>query len=383
MTETAEVIDVEGEEVTDMVPAVSTMPVGQVSIYRSADPERQLEEARARAKVLVEVVQEQNLAQTFGSGRKPHVNVEGWVFLASQFGLMPDIEWTRELPDGAGWEARAQLIRLADGAVLTHAESECRRNEEKGGKQRWKNANAYEIRSMAQTRATSKVCRNALSSIMVMAGFAGTPAEEMDGSAWGGEPATTPTSPDEPHCPACLAVNGELVAVTGPHDKKPYWRCTKDAKECGGHRVYKGKDYSWSGWKADFAEAKAEWFENNPEYAGVQTKMIGGRANRSDFVVEELMGTLGWEKEKAATLVKPALVFAIAEGQLDPVPILTETGHPKIAEGYAAEQGEGNTLELSDDHLRILIKNLTSDEAQIVVTAGATLASMEPDTAPF
>lgn len=177
MAETTEIIDV--EEVEEVLPA--TVPqVGQVSIYRSQDPEKQLAEARARAAVLVDVVKEQGLAQSFGGGRKPHVQVEGWTFLASQFGLIPDIEWTRELEDG--WEARAQLIRLADGAVISHAEGECRRSEEKGGKHRWKSANSYEIRSMAQTRATSKVCRNALSSIMVLAGFSATPAEEMDGS---------------------------------------------------------------------------------------------------------------------------------------------------------------------------------------------------------
>lgn len=78
------------------------VPIGQVSIYQSTDAMEQLAEARERAKVLVEVVNEQGLAKRFGSNPKPHVFVEGWQFLASQFGLIPEIEWTKELEDG--WE---------------------------------------------------------------------------------------------------------------------------------------------------------------------------------------------------------------------------------------------------------------------------------------
>ncbi len=86
--------DTEIIEDAEVVETAEIVPVGQHSIYVSQDPVQQLEEARARAKVLVDVVTEQGLSKSFGGGR-PHVFVEGWQFLASQFGLIPDIEWTK------------------------------------------------------------------------------------------------------------------------------------------------------------------------------------------------------------------------------------------------------------------------------------------------
>lgn len=235
--------------------------VGQVSIYRSTDPGEQLTEARERAKILVEVVREQGLAKSFGRGGKPHVQVEGWQFLGSQFGLIADIEWTRELDNG--WEARAALIRLADSAVLTHAEAECRRTEDN-----WKNRDSYALRSMAQTRAVSKVFRNTLSSVMVMAGFSGTPAEEMDGVARGTDKPDAPASPADPHCPACLAVNGELIPVH-QNTRAPYWKCTKPAEECAGaSKDRNGKLWAWSGWHEGFESSAEEWLVENGYEAG-------------------------------------------------------------------------------------------------------------------
>lgn len=350
--ETAEIVDVEAHEV---LPATTTH-VGQVSIYRSQDPEAQLEEARARAKVLVEVVREQGLAQSFGGSRKPHVQVEGWTFLASQFGLIPDIEWTRELEDG--WEARAQLIRLADGAVIAHAEGECRRSEEKGGKHRWKSANSYELRSMAQTRAVSKVCRIALSSIMVLAGFSATPAEEMDGihDNESGPPLTV----DDPHCPACLAVNGELVGVW-QNDKKPFWRCKNKPGECGGTYENNGKKYVWAGWHESFEASRQEWLDKNPQYAGPQEKVIEGRTDRWGYVLSEIRAVTDQPKDEAKALAKTALVAAIAEDSIDVRAALEAPDDAEIPD------------DLSDDQLAQVATHLEPKEADAVVSVALAM----------
>jgi hypothetical protein len=337
------VIDV--EEV-DVLPAVR--PIGQVSIYTSTNPDSQLAEARARAKVLVEVVHEQGLAKSFG-GRKPHVEVEGWTFLASQFGLIPDIEWTRELDNG--WEARAQLIRLSDGAVITHAESECRRDEVKGDKQRWKNANSFEIRSMAQTRATSKVCRNALSSVMVLAGFAATPAEEMDGIA---DKVVAPKSAEDPHCPACRVVHGTLVPVK-QLKTKPYWRCTAKPEDCGAPREWKDKTYSWAGWHDSWETSAEEWLNDNG-HGGPRTVEVGGRGNYWQWVLDEISTTLNVSPEVAKTLGKPGLIAAIEQGLFD------------CAEALGLPQ-EKVSEELTDEDLRAIAQNMTAGEAQLVVGA--------------
>lgn len=320
--------------------------VGQRSIYISTDPMEQLNEARARAKVLVEVVNEQGLSKRFGNNPKPHVFVEGWQFLASQFGLIPEIEWTKELEDG--WEARAALRRLSDGQIISHGDGECRRTEGN-----WKGRDSYAIRSMAQTRAVSKVCRIALSSVMVMAGFNATPAEEMDGIH------PEPKTADDPHCPACLQAFGTLVAVTGPHDRKPFWRCTAKPEDCGGQREYQGKTYSWSGWRTEWANSVADWkgdtIVDDPQVITIDPSE---RTQRSSYIMAETEATSGLvDKDDIATLVKVGLAQAVKDGLVD---------------GEAALGGPPSE-EPTDDELRAIIANLTLAEADAVVAAAVEL----------
>lgn len=303
--------------------------VGQRSIYLSTDPMEQLNEARQRASVLVEVVKEQGLAKSFGGG-KPHVFVEGWQFLASQFGLIPDIEWTKELDDG--WEARAALRRLSDGVVIAHGDGECRRAEGN-----WKSRDSYAIRSMAQTRAVSKVCRIALSSVMVMAGFNATPAEEMDGVA---------LTQDDPHCPACLKENGELVGVW-QNDRKPFWKC-KAKENCA---AWDGS-YAWSGWHESWENSVADFLgqpiTGAPEEIVIDTD---ARQDWTPYIVEETMKTSGLEsKTDAGLLVKVGLAQAIEKGLIE-------------------EEALGGPFsdEPSDEELRAVLKNLTLAEADWVI----------------
>lgn len=360
IVEDAEIVD----ETEKNAAPLATMP-GERSIYQSTDPQQQLEEAQARARVLVKVVEDQGLAKSFREGSRPHVFVEGWQFLASQFGLIPDIEWTRELDNGAGWEARAALTRIGDGQVIAHADAECRTSESN-----WKNRDSYAVRSMAQTRAVSKVCRVALSSVMVMAGFNATPAEEMDGIVGGGGSYTPPNpygpdeegpaTPDDPHCPACLKEHGTLVAVTGPHDRKPYWRCTADPRDCGGFRTYQGKEYSWSGWHKTFENSVADYegrvISDEPETKTVET----GRQNHTGYMVNEIMGLTGATSEvDAKVLIKPALIAAIERGDVD------------AAEALGGTPSDPPT----EDELRVIVTRLTSAEADWVISAAAKISS--------
>ena len=356
----AEVIDVEGEDVSS---ELVHQPVGQVSIFESRSKREQLMELKEWSEAVVEFVTSQGLAKSFGGGRREHVQVEGWQFVASQAGLIPDIEWTKELEDG--WEARALLRRLSDGAVVSHGEAECRRSESN-----WKNRDSYAIRSMAQTRAVSKVCRIALSSVMVAAGFAATPAEEIDGNTFDSD-TETPKSTDEPHCPACHAVNGELVAVSA-HDKKPYWRCVRRGKDCAGWREHNGKIYSWSGWHQSFKGSRDEWIKDNPELAGPQDISVDPdeRLNRSTYMLKEIAGLLGLElplKDEddprkgpdyspVAPILKSGLAFAVDDGLLD------------VEDVIGPLDGQ-----VSDDQLRKLVTKLTQPEADIVVSAAVQI----------
>lgn len=108
---------------------------------------------------------------------KDHVRVEGWTLLGSMLGVFPVTEWTRPVKNAEGqqigWEARVEA-RTRDGAVIGAAEAECLRSESL-----WSGRDDYALRSMAQTRATSKALRQPLGFVMTLAGFEATPAEEM------------------------------------------------------------------------------------------------------------------------------------------------------------------------------------------------------------
>lgn len=67
----------------------------------------------------------------------------------------------------------------------------------------------------------------------------------------------------DPHCPACLAVNGELVGVF-QNEKAPYWKCRNKPDKCAGSAEDKnGKLWSWSGWDPNWEKAASTWLSDN------------------------------------------------------------------------------------------------------------------------
>lgn len=147
------------------------------TLFGTDSPERAMESARRYAKVLAAELEprEDRRALYVEIQGKRHVLVEGWTLLGSLLGISPVVVWTKELADGAGWEARVEAHTL-DGRTVGAAEAECRREE-----RMWKNRDSYALRSMAQTRATSKALRMPLGFIVELAGYNATPAEEMIG----------------------------------------------------------------------------------------------------------------------------------------------------------------------------------------------------------
>lgn len=123
-------------------------------------------------------------------GRK-YVKVEGWLALAAAHGCLVSIAKV-EMVEG-GVRAVAELKRMADGLVLATAEGFVGEDEPM-----WQKRPVYARRAMAQTRASSRVCRSAFSHCVVLIdrNLGTTPAEEMDfasaphdvdgpGSSWG------------------------------------------------------------------------------------------------------------------------------------------------------------------------------------------------------
>lgn len=160
MTEVGTEIEVVEAEV--VAPAPTTL-------FRTNDPTEVVEQATAVATALASVIEAQKLYAMIG-GRK-HVTVEGWTLLGSMLGVFPVCTWTRRIE--GGWEARVEARTIA-GALVGAAEAECLTSEKS-----WKSRDDYALRSMAQTRATSKALRLPLGFVVTLGGYAATPAEEM------------------------------------------------------------------------------------------------------------------------------------------------------------------------------------------------------------
>jgi hypothetical protein len=162
--------EIEVTEVTEL-PSTELAPVAPTTLFRTDDPNEVLRQAQKIADLLAGVLKEKGMLAKISE--RDYVRVEGWLTLGSMLGVTPVNVWTRRLEDG--WEARVEA-RTLDGRVIGSAEAMCLRAEEN-----WKEAEEFALRSMAQTRATSKALASVLRFVVTLAGMEGTPAEEMAG----------------------------------------------------------------------------------------------------------------------------------------------------------------------------------------------------------
>ena len=106
-----------------------------------------------------------------------------WQFAAACFGITPMVTSTEELLTDdrkeMGYLATAHAIDRT-GRVISGADATCMCAEED-----WQNKPSFQLRSMAETRACTKVLSNILRYVMVMAGFCPTPADEISGPGFG------------------------------------------------------------------------------------------------------------------------------------------------------------------------------------------------------
>lgn len=152
---------------TAVIPiAASTVSLGTL---QATNPKALVEGAQAIARMLADVIRSQKLSVTIQG--KQYVRVEGWTTLAVMLGVVArEVETSEEC---GVYTATVELVRMADGAVISRASSEC------GDESPWCDRPRFARRSMAQTRATGKACRLAFSWIMAMAGYEVCPSEEM------------------------------------------------------------------------------------------------------------------------------------------------------------------------------------------------------------
>jgi hypothetical protein len=183
-------------------------------------PEDMMTVAARMATLLSDMIRKRGLISKI-SGRE-YVQCEGWTCLAAMMGVTPHEITNLENDDGS-YTATIEL-RSTDGRTISRASAECGRDE-----QRWMEMPPYARRSMAQTRATGKACRLAFSWIMVMAGYAPTPAEEMSHDS-------EPFRPDRaaggenPKCPECQF---ELKRGKKRNEDAFEWYCWRAKGGCG------------------------------------------------------------------------------------------------------------------------------------------------------
>lgn len=184
------------------------------TLFRTEDPREVVARATDMATVLADVIAQRKLFKKIGD--KNHVYVEAWTMLGSMLGVFPVLEWSR--PVDGGWEARV-VAQTRDGAIVGAAEAQCTRAESL-----WRNRDEYAIRSMAQTRATSKALRQPLGFVITLAGYSATPAEEMDFQDRGREPTDTMTgreNPDRSAKPTAEAQAGSTPAPEALPESRP------------------------------------------------------------------------------------------------------------------------------------------------------------------
>jgi hypothetical protein len=141
------------------------------TVYRLDNP-TSLESLAAK---LADHIKKHNLCKDIAG--KIYVNVEGWQYAGGYLGIIPVITDTKDLSQDKTYKywARCELRNLQTDKVVGIGEAICSNKES-----RKRGFDEYAVFSMAQTRAIGKAYRSLLGWLMKVAGYEGTPAEEME-----------------------------------------------------------------------------------------------------------------------------------------------------------------------------------------------------------
>jgi hypothetical protein len=164
--------------------AVPEQQQAPLTLIYETDPVVIIDESKRIANALADIIEEKKLYTVFSKGKK-YVHVEGWTTLGALVKVFPVLDWSKRI-DREGeivYESRV-IAQTLKGEIVGKGESLCSDKEtlkRKDGSsyKRWKDE--YAVKSMSITRATSKALRIPLGWIMVLAGYEGTPFEEMEG----------------------------------------------------------------------------------------------------------------------------------------------------------------------------------------------------------
>ena len=179
------------EEAAAIVPIAPPEIAHALAIQRA--PNVVLEEATRAAKALQAIIEAKPRKIVLNG--KTYLQFEDWQTLGRFYGVTAVARSTKYVEFGEGknvirgFEASADALLVGPDQVISAAEALCLDDETN-----WSHKPLYQLKSMAQTRACAKALRNVLAWVVVLAGYAPTPAEEMD-SVTRSHPAPTPQAP--------------------------------------------------------------------------------------------------------------------------------------------------------------------------------------------
>lgn len=162
-------------------PSPPALPVGS----ETWEPTVNITMARRLGEIATQVLTQERFSTVIESRdgkRKRHIRQEGWTFLGALAGpiyggqLSASVQWCRRIE--GGWEA-CVVAHTLDGREVARAEQQCTAAET-----RWKNADDYARRGMAQTRATGRAMRLALGWVLALTAidYSTVPPEDADDS---------------------------------------------------------------------------------------------------------------------------------------------------------------------------------------------------------
>ncbi len=135
------------------------------------------------SKVLQDYIKKNKLSMNIQGNE--YVKVDGWKFAGVSFGIVPIPKKPIriESPEGTSmadkelrYECEVDLVQIATQMIVGHGFSVCSSKEKNRA-----GADAFVLSAMSQTRAIGRAFKNLLGFIMMSAGYAETPYEEMDG----------------------------------------------------------------------------------------------------------------------------------------------------------------------------------------------------------
>ena len=176
--------------------ALAVVVPQEFGLSMTRDPNAILAEGHRAAKALKDLIASKPADEKVMMNGKQYLEFEDWSTVATFYKTSAKVVSTEyiEIGSARGFLAKADAINVLTGQVVSSAEAMCLNDEDKWStrsKYEWKNGKKekvgdvavpmFQLRSMAQTRACSKALRNVFSWVVVLAGYAPTPAEDMTG----------------------------------------------------------------------------------------------------------------------------------------------------------------------------------------------------------